>query len=122
LGNDRLSVPTFAGTTAAIDHRGPVISVFEAQSRRSSDVVDGFDGGAPAHLAVDGLGDTPDLAADPDCVVAYRELRANRPDRLGCLCRGRSGLRAARAVKVEPDKRRCRFPDRAPFARSRGTH
>jgi hypothetical protein len=27
---------------------------------------DGFDGGAPAHLAVDGLGDTPDLAADPD--------------------------------------------------------
>src|SRR5262249_134605 len=27
---------------------------------------DGFDGGAPAHLAADGLGDTPDLAADPD--------------------------------------------------------
>src|ERR1700746_2527738 len=28
--------------------------------------VDGFDGGAPAPLAADGLGDTPDLAADPD--------------------------------------------------------
>ncbi len=27
---------------------------------------DGFDGGATAHLAADGLGDTPDLAADPD--------------------------------------------------------
>jgi hypothetical protein len=27
---------------------------------------DGFDGGAPAHLAADGLGDTPDLAADLD--------------------------------------------------------
>jgi len=27
---------------------------------------DGFDGGAPAHLAADGLADTPDLAADPD--------------------------------------------------------
>src|SRR5882724_9491451 len=27
---------------------------------------DGFDGGAAAHLAADGLGDTPDLAADPD--------------------------------------------------------
>src|SRR2546429_6570165 len=27
---------------------------------------DGFDGGAPAHLAADGLGDTPNLAADPD--------------------------------------------------------
>ena len=27
---------------------------------------DGFDGGAPAHLAADGLGDTPDLTADPD--------------------------------------------------------
>ena len=27
---------------------------------------DGFDGGAPAHLAADGGGDTPDLAADPD--------------------------------------------------------
>jgi hypothetical protein len=27
---------------------------------------DGFDGGASAHLAADGLGDTPDLAADPD--------------------------------------------------------
>src|SRR6516165_3954127 len=34
-----LSVPVFAGTTAAIDHRGLVISVAEAQSRRSSDVV-----------------------------------------------------------------------------------
>jgi len=27
---------------------------------------DGFDGGATAHLTADGLGDTPDLAADPD--------------------------------------------------------
>src|SRR5438045_8492733 len=27
---------------------------------------DRFDGGAPAHLAADGLGDTPDLTADPD--------------------------------------------------------
>src|SRR5437660_1925122 len=27
---------------------------------------DRFDGGAPAHLATDGLGDTPDLTADPD--------------------------------------------------------
>jgi hypothetical protein len=27
---------------------------------------DGFDGGATAHLAADGPGDTPDLAADPD--------------------------------------------------------
>src|SRR5262245_43301075 len=27
---------------------------------------DGFDGGATAHLAADGLGDTPDLTADPD--------------------------------------------------------
>src|SRR5262249_5519908 len=26
----------------------------------------GFDGGATAHLTADGLGDTPDLAADPD--------------------------------------------------------
>src|SRR5262252_10103780 len=34
-----LSVPAFAGTTAAIDHCGLVISVLEAQSRRSSDVV-----------------------------------------------------------------------------------
>ena len=34
-----LSVPAFAGTTTAIDHRGLVISVLEAQSRRSGDVV-----------------------------------------------------------------------------------
>jgi len=34
-----LSVPAFAGTTAATDDRGLVISVLEAQSRRSSDVV-----------------------------------------------------------------------------------
>src|SRR5205807_7957646 len=27
---------------------------------------DGFDGGATAHLAANGLGDTPDLAGDPD--------------------------------------------------------
>jgi len=27
---------------------------------------DGFDGGAPAHLTADGLGDAADLAADPD--------------------------------------------------------
>ena len=26
----------------------------------------GFDGGAPSHLAANGLGDAPDLAADPD--------------------------------------------------------
>src|SRR6516164_4009892 len=37
--NKPQSVPAFAGTTAAIDHRGLVISVLEAQSRRSSDVV-----------------------------------------------------------------------------------
>jgi hypothetical protein len=27
---------------------------------------DGFDGGATAHFAANGLGDTPDLAGDPD--------------------------------------------------------
>ena len=27
---------------------------------------DRFDGGSPAHLAADGLGDTPDLTGDPD--------------------------------------------------------
>jgi hypothetical protein len=51
---------------------------------------DGFDGGAPAHLAADGLGDTPDLAADPELepvrivVAAIALVAVDAADRDNC--------------------------------------
>src|SRR6266567_613700 len=51
---------------------------------------DGFDGGATAHLAANGLGDTPDLAGDPDLepvrmvVAAIALVAVDAADRNTC--------------------------------------
>src|SRR5262249_50737475 len=85
---------------------------------------DGFNGGAPAHLAADGLGDTPDLAADPDLepvwivVAAIALVAVDAADRDTCKLFEIGDDGAERVAIIRADVQR-RGAQRHPQARRR---